>query len=336
MLRDYRVETIDKIMSLKHGASTYRSLMEFNHRTHLRFGIHGELEGIIGRTPSTTPKRNRVSVQLALQKLIPKRLVSAMAGALARLHRPEWLKNQAIRWYIQHYGVDMSLAKRPLPANYFNFEDFFTRELKPQALAMPSITNAIACPAHGSISNSGRIEDGLLVQAKGYRYPVSQLTGRDSLTYEGGSFLTVYLAPQDYHRVHVPVDAQLEEGISFPGSLFSVNAATESGIPGLFCKNERAAFHFRLASGPLCLVMVGALIVAGIRSPFAPSLVARRGSKDVRKSYCENVKQGMELARFVMGSTVILLVSPRVGQLEKLPTGRAVRTGEVIGELHPL
>lgn len=284
---------------------------------------------------AVNPLGNIVNVQIVLQSLMPKRSLSAVVGALARMRRPEWLKNQAIRWYIQHYGVDMSQAARTLPANYVNFEDFFTRELKPQARSMTDVAYAIACPVDGSVSSAGPIEDGMLIQAKGYRYSVSELIGRDSTVYEGGTFLSVYLAPKDYHRVHVPVEAVLEESVGFSGSLFSVNAATEAGIPGLFCRNERVVFHFRLSTGPVCLVMVGALIVASIRSPFAPSSAghAEADPRETRKSYGENLTRGMELGRFAMGSTIVLLVAPQVGQLKQLPRGSLVRVGEAIGEL---
>ena len=269
------------------------------------------------------------------QRLLPKRLISSAAGMLARIESPSILKNQLIRWFIAHYGVDMSEAARTSPGSYSCFEDFFTRELKPSIRPQPCDRRVISCPVDGTVSACGLIAKGTLVSAKGHDYSVSELMAADSSSFEGGTYATFYLAPRDYHRVHVPTDAELEGVSHVPGALFSVNARTEADISALLCRNERVAFQLMLEEGRLCLVMVGALIVAGISTRYLSPHTRNSGLRRpvVRRDCRERLNRGLELGRFRMGSTVVLLLTEDAGELAGLEPGRGVRVGEAIGML---
>lgn len=262
------------------------------------------------------------------QRLLPQHGLSRLVGRLAAATVP-WIKTPLIRAFVAAYPVDLTEAARPRIEDYRSFNDFFTRELKAGARPLPEDEKIIACPADGRLSQSGRIASGQMLQAKGRRYSLAGLAHELADGFDGGSFATIYLAPPDYHRVHAPSAGALIAAKAIPGALFAVNAATEGAVEGLFCRNERLVCRLRTAFGDLLLVLVGALIVGGIatpwnspRSPY-PTLETHRPDAPLA--------QGDEVGRFLLGSTVILCTPPDGCQLNALQAGQRVQMGQPIG-----
>ena len=220
---------------------------------------------------------------IRLQHLIPQHGLSRAAGWLASTDNA-LVKNTFIKWFVKRYKVDMSLAAEENPLAYACFNDFFTRALKPGARPIDSAADSIVCPADGAISQLGNIVDGRIFQAKGQDYTTLELLGGDealAAEFARGTFATVYLSPRDYHRVHMPYGGKLRSMVSIPGELFSVNTVTAENVPRLFARNERAVAIFDTDIGPMAVVLVGAMIVAGIETvwdgqiaPFASREIA--------------------------------------------------------------
>ncbi len=269
---------------------------------------------------------------VALQYLLPQRLLTRIAGALAR---NEALAGLFIRLFIRRYRVDMSEARNPDPASYRSFNEFFTRPLKAGARPLEQQESAVLCPADGVLSQSGTIGE-TLVQAKGIEFDTARLLGGDeSLARElpGGRFMTIYLSPRDYHRVHLPLAGKLLRSRYIPGKLFSVNDASTALIPGLFCRNERLVSVFDGDCGRFVLIMVGAMIVAGIRTAWDEG--GSPGKPE--QSFADRdltFAAGEEVGRFQLGSTVILLFPPGAVEFETgLAPGDSLRMGRSIGRL---
>lgn len=244
------------------------------------------------------------------QYVLPQKALTAFAGQVAGTPMGA-LTTGIIRRFIRRYQVDMSEAAQSDPAAYATFNDFFTRALKDGA--RPLAAADMVCPVDGAISQFGDIEGDQIFQAKGHHYSTTALLGGDAALadpFRGGSFATVYLSPRDYHRIHMPCDGELTRMIYVPGALFSVNPTTARGVPGLFARNERVVCLFDTACGPLALVLVGATIVGsmatvwhGVVNPPRRPAVAEwdyRGQGVV-------LRQGQEMGRFLLGSTVVLL-----------------------------
>ena len=275
----------------------------------------------------------------ALQQIIPQHALSRLTGLFAESSIP-WIKNRLITTFIQQYGVDLSEAVIEDPIQFQTFNDFFTRELKPEARTICRPKNSMACPADGAISEIGDIELGSIMQAKGQSYSLlSLLAGNSDLCNEmlGGKFATIYLSPKDYHRVHMPVDGTLQSMTYVPGKLFSVNQATANQIPGLFARNERLICHFTGKHGPFVVILVGAMIVAGIETVWAGEVApvrARVKTTHYGKPANIKLKKGAEIGRFKLGSTAILLFPPStVSWEEDLKNGSATRMGEMIATI---
>lgn len=271
-----------------------------------------------------------------LQHLAPQHALSRMAGSLASSRVP-WLKDMLIRRFIRAYNVDMGQAERPA-SDYTCFNDFFTRALKPGARPLADSETHILCPADGAISQLGRTEGGRILQAKGQSYTAAELLGGDAelaARFDGGHFITIYLSPSDYHRVHMPVAGTLSETSYIPGDLFSVNTATAAAVPRLFARNERLVCVFDTPQGKVASVMVGAMIVASIETVWS-GLVAPHGRQVIRTAYTEEaapqLDAGAEMGRFLLGSTVILLFEPgKIEWVADLRAGDIVRMGQVLG-----
>ncbi len=240
-----------------------------------------------------------------------------------------WIKDTFIRIFSASYGVDLTDAARSNRADYRSFNDFFTRTLKPGARPFPADDRAIACPADGTVSQSGRIESGRLLQAKGVRYSLDSLAGDLGDGFDGGSFVTVYLAPHNYHRVHTPCAGELTAARAVPGALFSVNAGTEASVPDLFCRNERLVCRLRTPYGDLLVVLVGAMMVGGIATPWPGPVSPYRAIETREPNVC--FEKGDELARFLLGSTVILCAPAGTARLSPLSPGQGISVGEAIG-----
>ena len=270
-----------------------------------------------------------------LQHLVPQRALTRFAARLAASERP-WLRDAMIRRFADAYGVDMSEAARGF-GQFTSFNDFFTRELKPGARPLADSAELILSPADGAVSQLGTITGGRILQAKGRDFSAAELLGHGeevAARFEGGRFITIYLSPKDYHRVHMPAAGALQSTAYVPGDLFSVNAATAESVDRLFARNERLACLFDGSDGSFASVMVGAMIVAGIGTVW-PHRFAGHGRKVEREDFTERAVElaaGAEMGRFYLGSTVVLLFEPgRVAWLERLKPGDAVRMGQAIG-----
>jgi phosphatidylserine decarboxylase len=269
-----------------------------------------------------------------LQYLLPQHGISRLVLAATRV-RAAWFKNWTIRGFLKLYRIDMSEAAQSDPYRFASFNEFFTRALKDGARPIANGDDAIASPVDGCVSEAGTIERGLLLQAKGRHYQLAQLLAAQpwASRFEGGSFATIYLAPFNYHRVHMPLRGELRETVYVPGRLFSVNAVTAQHVPGLFARNERVLTLFDTAFGQFALVMVGALNVgsmatvwAGDITPAARRVIARVPSPPT------TLQKGAELGRFNMGSTVVLLFEPNRARWDaQLRAGSVVRLGQSLG-----
>jgi phosphatidylserine decarboxylase len=267
----------------------------------------------------------------ALQRLLPHHALSRLTGTLAQSEQG-WIRRPFIHGFARAYAVNMAEAEREQLDDYASFNDFFTRALKPDARPLDPDPLALLCPADGVVSQAGRIDAGLLLQAKGNNYRLSSLIGRDAPSFTGGQFVTVYLAPRDYHRVHLPVAGRLVQTRAIPGELFSVNARTEAAVTDLFCRNERLVCEFETDWGRMLVILVGALIVASIETvwsgPASPYRREQTGEHDLP------LARGAEIGRFLLGSTVIVCLEPGRMQLDaELGHGQAVRMGQRIGAL---
>ena len=241
-------------------------------------------------------------LSVLLQHCLPQHLLSRIFGCLAA-SRITWLKNNLIQWFVKRYQIDMSTAKYERLSAYQSFNDFFTRELKPALRPVDTNPNTICSPVDASVSQFGKIHQESVLQAKGIHYSLVKLIN-DPVSYKpfiNGHFITLYLSPRDYHRVHMPVDGTLYRADYIPGRLFSVNEVSVNSITGLFSRNERLICYFNSAIGDCILIMVGAMLVAGIETVWTKEQQAQLQDQPIP------LAKGEELGRFTFGSTVILL-----------------------------
>jgi len=276
---------------------------------------------------------------IIMQYLVPQHLISRLVGRLANSQRA-FIKNTFIGWFVERYQVDMAEAQCSEPLQFKNFNDFFTRALKPGARVIAE-GDAVASPADGAINQSGVIRQGSLLQAKDRMFSLVDLLGGDTAraeAFQDGNFTTVYLSPRDYHRVHMPITGTLKKMIYVPGKLFSVNQMTSDNVPGLFARNERVVCLFDTETGPMALVLVGAMIVAGVETVWAGQVCP--GSKGCTEvDYGDrnppiHIMKGEEVGRFKLGSTVVAVFGPgMVSQVPALSPGATVRMGQAIGQL---
>ncbi len=267
--------------------------------------------------------------------VLPHHAISRVVYFITRLRGPQ--VKPLIGWFVKRYGVDMSEAEVPEIAYYQTFNEFFTRPLKWDARPIVTGKNMLACPCDGKVSQAGPIKAGAIFQAKGRAYTVFELLGGDkamSTAFADGRFATLYLAPHNYHRIHMPLDATLQRMIHVPGQLFSVADWTVQEIPRLFARNERLACFFETASGPMAMVLVGAMNVSAIETLWTGQVVppgARSISEYDYRHSNQKIEKGDEMGRFNMGSTVILLTTDKVEWLPHIRAGQPVKTGQLIG-----
>jgi len=274
---------------------------------------------------------------IKLQHLVPQHALSRLAGRVANCNN-NFVKNTFIGWFVKRYNVDMSIAAEENPRAYASFNDFFTRALKPGIRPICGEPTAVVCPADGSISQRGKIVNGRVFQAKGQDYSVEELIGSDAALAQefiDGDFATVYLSPKDYHRVHMPYGGKLRTMVAIPGDLFSVNAVTAENVPRLFSRNERVAAIFDTDIGPMAVVLVGAMIVAGIETVWDGHL-APMGSREIQTSLYpyQNIvlEKGAEMGRFKLGSTaIILFAKDKVTWEPQFVAGATTRVGVKFG-----
>jgi phosphatidylserine decarboxylase len=269
-----------------------------------------------------------------LQKISPNHCLSQCAGRFAHSRRPGF-KNWAIRRFIRHFSVDLTESLITDIHQFSSFNDFFIRRLKPEARLLPQETSAIACPADGVISEFGRIQAGQLLQAKNKYYSLQALLADDSVlaqSFLDGDFCTIYLAPKDYHRVHLPYDGELRQMIYVPGRLFSVNPASVSHVSQLFAHNERVICVFHTVFGPMAVIFVGATLVGSVVTPWHGQVMPVSVRKTQSYSYSNAAmvfRRGDEIGYFQWGSTVIMLFpADSVQWRDALQAGSSVRMGE--------
>ena len=291
--------------------------------------------------PMDSP-RLRARLFVAMQYLLPQHFLSRQVHRLAR-SRVKPVKNALIGSFVRHFRPDMSDAADPEPRDYPSFNAFFTRSLRPGSRPIDPDPAALVSPVDGTVSQIGQLEGSTLLQAKGHRYSLEALLGGACAWAErfaGGSFATLYLAPYNYHRIHMPGAAALRAAWFVPGKLFSVNSVTAAAVPGLFARNERLVCAFEEGPFAFALALVGALFVGSIATVWhgdvTPCSSPRRAADlpvDTGRA-ASRLERGAELGRFNMGSTVILLLPPATADwLPDLQPGSPVRVGQTLARL---
>lgn len=287
---------------------------------------------------SAAPLRERLRV--LPQYFLPQHLLSRIVFVLTRWTWKPW-KDLLIRAFIHRFQVDMTEAERPEPAHFTSFNDFFTRALKHGARPVAAQDDALTSPVDGVISQSGNIQDGRIIQAKGMLYSAQDLLvdAVEAAAFAQGRFATLYLAPRNYHRVHLPVAGRLVRMSYVPGRLFSVGPAATDCIEGLFARNERIVCLFDTDCGPMVLCMVGALFVGSMDMVWHGQVTPSAARGPLHYDY-RNVQdpprfdRGAEIGRFNMGSTVILLFAKgAVEWAPELGPGSPLKMGQRIGQL---
>lgn len=276
-----------------------------------------------------------MSFSLLVQHLLPHRLLSRLVYWATRWELAPW-KDFLIGQITRRYAVDMSEAEQPDPFAYPHFNAFFTRALKAGARSFDAPADALLCPADGRVSQAGLVADGRILQAKGQSYTAGELLGDElsAAPYRDGRFATVYLAPRDYHRVHMPLSGTLRETVHVPGRLFSVAPFAVAGIPRLFARNERLVCHFDGDKGPFVVVLVGAMLVSSVTTVWNGLEIPPYASRPIRRDWRGrglHLPRGAELGRFNMGSTVIVLLPPGPALDAGLQPHVPVRVGQPIG-----
>jgi len=281
--------------------------------------------------------------KIAMQYAMPKHFVSRMVGKLAAA-KAGALTTTLIKLFIKQYKIDMNEAQYSDPAHYKTFNEFFTRPLKEGVRPLTTDDSIITHPVDGAISQLGAIVDGQLIQAKGHDYSLQALLGgseQDTAPFLGGEFATIYLAPKDYHRIHMPIDGTLSKMIYVPGDLFSVNPLTAQNVPNLFARNERVVAIFDTEIGPLAMVLVGATIVASIETIWAGTVTPPAGKDVFSWNYPTSgdnsitLKKGDEMGRFKLGSTVILAWGAnKAGILDDQKPETVTRMGTPFAEIN--
>ena len=279
---------------------------------------------------------------VALQHLLPQHGISRLVLAATRSRAPAF-KNALIKLFMKGFHPDMSDAVEQDPTAYPSFNEFFTRALRPGTRPIDTDPRAIVSPVDGTVSEAGPLTNDRIMQAKGHDYTLRALLAGNAAwerSFVGGSFATIYLAPYNYHRIHMALDGELRESFYVPGHLFSVNRTTAKLVPGLFSINERVFCGFDSGGMPWAIILVGALNVGSMATVWHGDVTPRRHREvtalpvtDLLASTA--LAKGDEMARFNMGSTVILLFPPGAAEWSaSLTAGQVLRMGERIGTLH--
>jgi phosphatidylserine decarboxylase len=278
----------------------------------------------------------------ALQYVLPKHALSRVIYAVAR-SESRWIRNTFLRIFLSGYTLNMAEAVQSDPFAYRSFNDFFTRALRPGARPIDADDNTIVSPVDGTVSQCGQLEDNLLLQAKGHHYSLQDLLAGDAEAievYRGGSFACIYLAPYNYHRIHMPYAGTARDSIYVPGDLFSVNAATVRAVPRVFARNERLICDFATPRGRMAVILVGALFVGSIETVHCgevnPPPRGRKAPVRIATGLGRKFAKGEELGRFNMGSTVVLLFErSRIAWDRTLIAEAKVQLGRAIGRMVP-
>lgn len=282
---------------------------------------------------------NKKSFFVLIQNILPHHFISKIVGRLAE-SEITFIKNTFIKFFLKNYDIKMEEALEKDAFAYKNFNDFFTRALKKDAREIDAKPLSIISPVDGKISQVGSIENSRLLQAKGIDYSLLDLLGRKkdlADKFYGGNFATIYLSPSDYHRIHIPMNARLVQSVFVPGRLFSVNEATTDYKPKLFTKNERLICIFKDDKGKeFALILVGALIVGSIETLWSGQVTPRSKKLEVLdiKTATQAFKKGDEIAKFKLGSTVIMLTPKNHSSWKSgIIAGEKVKLGQAIGNI---
>jgi len=281
----------------------------------------------------------RARLFVFLQYVLPQFWLTALVYRLARIRTPA-IKDLLITRFISFYDVEIDDVELDIPAGFETFNDFFIRKLEDDARPIDANPGSIVSPVDGTVSRSGRMLAGSIMQAKGIDYTLEDLLATDleqAAALADGSFATIYLAPYNYHRVHAPFDGKLVAARYVPGDLFSVNAATAEYVPGLFRRNERLVLHIETSRGPAAFILVGALNVGSISTPWSGQIRPRKHGVvetiDLSNGP-DTINKGDLLGWFNMGSTVIILMPEHACEWhDDFEPGRTVRMGESIGKM---
>jgi phosphatidylserine decarboxylase len=277
------------------------------------------------------------SLKIALQYILPKHLISRLVGSLAAAEAGK-LTTGLIKLFIKQYGVNMSEALYSDPEHYSSFNEFFTRELKPDARTICDDEDQLAMPVDGAVSQLGDIKHDSIFQAKGHNYSLTTLLGGKpevAAPFKDGKFATIYLSPKDYHRIHMPIDGTLTDMLYIPGELFSVSPLTAQRVPGLFARNERVVAIFNTEIGKFALVLVGATIVASIETVWAGTISPPTGKNvqhwqyPLEGEHAVHLKKGQEMGRFKLGSTIVACFEANRLEFSELAEGDPTRLGEL-------
>ncbi|MFC4700575.1 archaetidylserine decarboxylase [Glaciecola siphonariae] len=274
-------------------------------------------------------------IKVKTQYILPKHLISRFLGAVASRDLGAFTQF-LIKTFIKSFGIDMSEALYEKPSAYKTFNEFFTRPLKDGIRPIEAGEDQLCHPVDGAISQFGDIQADRIFQAKGHDFSLTTLLGGKpelASVFKGGKFATIYLAPKDYHRIHMPVEGTLTDTLHVPGELFSVNPLTAQNVPGLFARNERVVTLFDTPYGKMAMVLVGATVVASIETVWAGTITPPAGkyvqhwqheSDDIR------LEKGAEMGRFKLGSTVVLCFEPNQIEFEDMYAGMTTRLGKLM------
>ncbi|MEL7058962.1 MAG: archaetidylserine decarboxylase [Acidobacteriota bacterium] len=272
-------------------------------------------------------------------RLLPKQLLSRLAGQLASFHWPPPLHRVIVGSFARAVGADLAEADEPLSAHR-SIQEFFVRRLRPGVRPLDPDPRALTSPCDGAWGEAGRVRDGAAVQAKGRLYRIDELLGEDARRFEGGAFATLYLSPRDYHRFHAPTALEIERVRYLPGELWPVNRLGVEGVEALFARNERLVIFGRVQSGEgnggeVAIVAVGATMVGTTRLAFddVATRTGRAAVRERRYAPAHALARGGELGRFEFGSTLVLVAEPSVLAFDRPPEGGPVRCGRRIGWL---
>ncbi|HEX2188708.1 MAG TPA: archaetidylserine decarboxylase [Longimicrobiaceae bacterium] len=298
--------------------------------------------------PTPPPWRSRA--MLGVLRRLPQGALSRAFGAVADVPLPRALRRPVLGAFAHGVGADAGEAELPLE-EYGSLNRFFTRKLREGAREWPRDPRVAASPVDGTTGQVGRVREGRAIQAKGRGYSVAELLddAEQGARYDGGAFVTLYLSPRDYHRIHAPCDGLIRLARHVPGELLPVNAPAVAHVPELFARNERLVCYLDGPLGRVAVVAVGAYNVGRISAAFDPAWNAppgrsawvtnRRGADQGETRVYDppvRVRQGDEIMTFHLGSTVVLLFDP--GRVELEPGLRAempVRLGAELGRGEP-
>ncbi|WP_373767499.1 archaetidylserine decarboxylase [Glaesserella sp.] len=280
--------------------------------------------------------------KIAFQYLMPHFGLTRVAGWLAE---QKWgvVTHFIIKLFAKQYRVNLAEAEKTEASDYATFNEFFIRRLKEHARPINQDPKALCLPADGRVSELGRINENRLLQAKGHSFTLETLLANDhelADKFKDGDFITTYLSPRDYHRVHMPCDATLRRMIYVPGELFSVNPFLAEHVPNLFARNERVICEFDTAFGPMVQILVGATITASISTVWAGVINPPRAKEVLVYNYLTSgetavqLKKGEEMGAFRLGSTVVNLFPKGAVKLEEyLIPGEPTRMGERLADI---